>query len=177
MTGSNGPPARFSHLKKSGKIRLYPWLRPRSTNGDVWIGDREDYRIFIYNKYKKYSKFVRTLAMRNRICATTFDKLRQPWIATGHEGQLSKIDRDGNVLGAIGHRYGNGPTMFSEMSNCTKDAGGHVFVLTLDWAASRNLIRLTPKLPSKVPYQTQRGAWLTRSPRLDCHTSISLVIS
>jgi hypothetical protein len=130
---------RVIHLDKNGKF-INQWFGNSTgpgkfnnthgsavdpTNGDVWIGDREDYRIVVYDKD---GRFVRTLAMKNLICATYFDKQGQPWIATGHDGQVLKIDRDGNVLGAIGHGQGRGPGVFNEASYFTKDSRGHFFV-------------------------------------------------
>ena len=49
-------------------------------NGDVWIGDREDYRIVIYSAE---GRFLRTLQMRNLVCALYFDADGRPWMASG----------------------------------------------------------------------------------------------
>ena len=42
--------------------------------GDVYIGDREEYRIVVYTGD---GKFLRTMQLRNLICALYFDKAGQ----------------------------------------------------------------------------------------------------
>ena len=69
--------------------------------GRVWIGDREEYRIVIY---EPDGTFVKTIQTKNLVCAIYFDRFGGAWVATGLDGQLTKIDRDGNVLGAMGSR-------------------------------------------------------------------------
>ena len=49
------------------------------TNGDVWIGDREQYRIVVYTGD---GKFMKTLLMRNLVCALNFDHKGNPWMAS-----------------------------------------------------------------------------------------------
>ena len=55
--------------------------------------------------YDAHGKFIKTIQMRNLTCALYVDPHKQLWLATGQDGQIFKIDWDGNVLGAIG----NGP--------------------------------------------------------------------
>ena len=74
--------------------------------GDVWIGDREEYRIVVYDAN---GKFIKTLSMRNPACALYFDRSGQLWMGSGQDGQFLKIDQDGSVLGAIGRGSGTGP--------------------------------------------------------------------
>jgi hypothetical protein len=96
---------------------------PRS--GDVWLADREQYRIVIYNAD---GKFLRTLQMRNLICAIAFDKKGQPWITSGQDGQVLKIDRNGKVLGAIGGGMGIEPGQFIEAAFFDFDSQGNIYV-------------------------------------------------
>lgn len=83
------------------------------TNGDVWIGDREDYRIVIYNSA---GQFLRTIQTRNLVCAIQFDPDGNPWMASGQDGQFLKLDRDGRVIGAVGNGMGIGHGQFIEAS-------------------------------------------------------------
>jgi hypothetical protein len=74
-------------------------------NGNVWLGDREQYRLVVYTAE---GKFVKTVQMRNLMCASAFDPHSDLWVASGQDGQLLKIDQDGNVLGAVGNGSGTG---------------------------------------------------------------------
>jgi hypothetical protein len=82
-------------------------------NGDVWIGDREDYRILIYSAD---GKFLRQIPTRNLVCAIQFDPQGNPWMASGQDGQFLKLDRTGRVVGAVGNGMGIGPGQFIEAS-------------------------------------------------------------
>jgi DNA-binding beta-propeller fold protein YncE len=113
--------ARILHLDKDGNF-INQWygteigqgkfysahgLAVDPTNGDVWIGDREDYRIVVYSGE---GQFLKTLQMRNLPCALYFDSHGQPWMASGTDGQFLKLDRNGKVLGAVGNGpVGRGP--------------------------------------------------------------------
>jgi hypothetical protein len=131
-TGSDDPAnnvgaARIIHLDKDGAF-INQWygnsvgqgkfysahgLAIDPANGDVWIGDREDYRIVIYNSR---GQFLRTLQTRNLVCALQFDAQGNPWMASGQDGQFLKLDRDGNVIGAIGRGMGIEQGQFTEAS-------------------------------------------------------------
>jgi DNA-binding beta-propeller fold protein YncE len=119
--------ARIVHLDRTGKF-INQWygnevgqgkfasahgLAVDPTTGDVWIGDREEYRIVVYTGD---GKFLKTMQMRNLVCALNFDSHGQPWMATGQDGQFVKLDRNGNVLGAIGNGMGIGQGQFIEAS-------------------------------------------------------------
>jgi hypothetical protein len=64
----------------SGEVQLGHGLAVDPTNGEVWIGDREEYRIVVYSSD---GQFVKTIQMRNLVCAIVFDRHGNPWIATG----------------------------------------------------------------------------------------------
>jgi hypothetical protein len=130
--------ARVLHLTRDGKF-ISQWfgdevgqgkfdsthglaLDPRT--GDIWIGDREQYRIVIYNGD---GKFLRTIQMRNLVCAITFDPAGNPWVASGQDGQILKIDRNGKVLGGIGGGMGNDPGQFSEANYFSFDKQGNIY--------------------------------------------------
>lgn len=103
-------------------------------NGDLWIGDREDYRIVVLTKD---GRFVKTIATTNLVCAIQFDSKGEPWYASGQDGQFLKIDRNGKVLGAIGRGMGIGEGEFIE-------AGYWVFDKRNDlWAGDTSVGRVT----------------------------------
>ena len=130
--------ARIIHLDKTGKF-INQWygnevgegkfasahgLAIDPTNGDVWIGDREEYRIVVYSAD---GKFLKTMQMRNLVCALQFDSHGQPWMASGQDGQFLKLDRSGHVVGAIGNGMGIGPGQFIEASYWVMDKQDNLY--------------------------------------------------
>jgi len=107
-----------------GKFNSAHGLAVDPTNGDVWIGDREDYRIVVYSGAGEFRK---TLQMRNLPCALNFDSHGQPWMASGQDGQFLKLDRNGKVLGAIGNGMGIGPGQFIEASYWVMDKDDNLY--------------------------------------------------
>jgi len=130
--------ARVIHLDKNGKFinqfygnstgpgKFYQThgsaIEPET--GNVWIGDREEYRIVIYDRT---GTFIRTISMRNLVCALYFDPKGQLWMGTGQDGQIVKLDRDGRVIGAMGNGPGRGPGQFGESSYMTMDSKGNMY--------------------------------------------------
>ena len=96
----------FGNSVGQGKFSMAHGVAVDPTNGDVWIGDREQYRIVIYSKD---GNFLKTLQMRNLICAIGFDSHGNPWVASGQDGQILRLDRGGRVLGAIRNGAGRRP--------------------------------------------------------------------
>jgi hypothetical protein len=92
--------------------------------GDVWIGDREQYRIVVYSGD---GKFIKTLQMRNLVCAIYFDSHGNPWMGSGQDGQFLKLDRNGKVIGAIGNGMGIGPGQFIEASYWVMDKQDNLY--------------------------------------------------
>jgi hypothetical protein len=107
-----------------GKFDSVHGLAIDPTSGDVWIGDREQYRIVVYNSA---GQFLRTLQMRNLVCALQFDADGNPWMASGQDGQFLKLDRTGRVLGAIGNGMGIGRGQFVEASYWVFDAQNNLY--------------------------------------------------
>ena len=137
-TTNNDGAARILHLDRNGKY-LGQWygnsvgqgkftmahgfaVDPRT--GDVYIGDREEYRIVVYNSE---GKFLKTMQMRNLVCALYFDSHRQPWMASGQDGQFLKMNREGKILGAIGNGMGIGPGQFIEASYWVMDRDDNLY--------------------------------------------------
>jgi hypothetical protein len=130
--------ARIIHLDRTGRF-INQWygnevgqgkfssahgLAVDPSNGDVWIGDREEYRIVVYTSD---GKFLKTMQMRNLVCALYFDSRGQPWMASGQDGQFLKLDRDGHVVGAIGNGMGIGPGQFIEASYWVMDKQDNLY--------------------------------------------------
>jgi hypothetical protein len=136
-TNSSGA-ARILHLDKDGKF-IGQWFGNNAgqghfsmvhgiainpNNGNIYIGDREEYRIVVY---AGDGKFVKTIQMRNFVCALYVDPHKQLRMATGQDGQFFKLDWDGNVLGAIGNGPGRGEGQFVEASYMAMDSQGNLF--------------------------------------------------
>ena len=130
--------SRIIHLDKNGKFKNQ-WfgnevgqgkfnsahgLAVDPTTGDVWIGDREDYRIVVYSGD---GKFLRTMQMRNLVCALYFDSKGNPWMGSGQDGQFLKMTRDGKVVGAIGNGMGIGHGQFIEASYWVMDKQDNLY--------------------------------------------------
>jgi hypothetical protein len=130
--------ARILHLSKNGTF-INQWygnnvgpgkflnshgLAIDPTNGDVWIGDREDYRIVVYNSN---GQFLKTLQTRNLVCALHFDAQGNPWMASGQDGQFLKLDRNGKVLGAVGNGMGIERGQFIEASYWVFDRQNNLY--------------------------------------------------
>src|ERR1700690_626995 len=146
--------ARVIHLDKDGKF-VNQWFGNEvgngkfdsthgfaidPTNGDVWIGDREQYRIVIYNAN---GEFLRTLQMRNLVCALNFDHHGNPWMASGQDGQFLKLDRNGHVLGAIGNGMGIDAGQFTEASYWVFDREDNLYAG--DTSVGRVTVMTKPK--------------------------------
>ena len=91
--------------------------------GLVWIGDREQYRIV---QYTPDGHFVRTIQMKNLVCNIMFDRFGGVWSGTGLDGQMLKLDRDGNVIGAMGVS-GNGDGSYGETGYAVMDHLGNFY--------------------------------------------------
>jgi sugar lactone lactonase YvrE len=135
----NDGPARVLHFDRNGKF-INQWVgnaagpgkfgmvhgitvNPR--NGDVYLGDREEYRIVVYSAN---GKFVKTIQSTNLVCALYTDRQGQLWQATGQDGQLYKLDWDGNVLGVAGLGSGRGTGQFVESTYMGMDSKGNLWV-------------------------------------------------
>ncbi len=130
--------ARILHLDKNGKF-VNQWYGNQigpgkfgsahgvgvdPKNGDVWIGDREEYRLVVYGRDGKHK---RTIQMRNLMSAVAFDPKGNLWVSSGRDGQLLKLDRNGNVLAAVGNGSGLGTGQFVEATYMAWDKSGAVY--------------------------------------------------
>jgi streptogramin lyase len=130
--------ARILHLDRNGKFKgqwygnqigpgkfsMAHGIAVDPRNGDVWIGDREEYRLVVYSADGKFQK---TIQMRNLMCAVAFDPKGDLWVSTGRDGQLLKLERDGHVLAALGNGSGIGTGQFIEATYMAWDKDGNVY--------------------------------------------------
>jgi hypothetical protein len=107
-----------------GKFESVHGIGVDPKTGNVWLGDRDQYRLIIYTGQ---GKFIKTLSMKNLTCDVYFDPHGQPWIATGNDGQLIKIDQDGNTLVAVGNGRGTGFGQFMETNFMAMDTHGNLY--------------------------------------------------
>jgi DNA-binding beta-propeller fold protein YncE len=130
--------ARILHLDKSGRF-INQWFGNHAgqghfsmvhgiainpDNGNVYIADREEYRLVVYDQS---GKFIKTIQMRNLTCALYVDPHKQLWLATGQDGQIFKIDWEGNIVGAIGNGPGRGEGQFVESNYMAMDSRGNLY--------------------------------------------------
>jgi DNA-binding beta-propeller fold protein YncE len=130
--------SRIIHLDKTGKFKAQYFgnnngpgkfysahgLAVDPKTGDLWIGDREDYRIVVLSAD---GKFVKTIQTTGLVCAIQFDAQGEPWYASGQDGQFLKMNRDGKVLGAVGTGMGIGPGQFIEASYWVFDKQNNLY--------------------------------------------------
>ncbi len=123
-----------------GKFSMVHGIAIDPRTGDVWIGDREEYRLVVYTAD---GKFVKTVQTRNLMCAIAFDPQGNLWVASGQDGQLLKIDRNGTVLGAVGNGSGTGDGQYIESNYLTWDKQGNIYTgdtsvgRVTEWVAAR----------------------------------------
>jgi sugar lactone lactonase YvrE len=144
--------ARVLHLDKNGKF-INQWFGNHAgqghfsmvhgiainpDTGNVYIADREEYRLVVYDAH---GKFVRTIQMRNLTCGLYVDPHKQLWLATGQDGQIFKIDWEGRVLGAIGNGPGRGPGQFMESNYMALDTQGNLY------SGDTTIARITKMIP------------------------------
>jgi len=124
-----------------GKFTMAHGFAVDPKTGDVYIGDREEYRVVVYTGD---GKFLRTMQMRNLICALYFDRDGNLWAASGWDGQHLKVNKQtGQVLGAIGNGNGTGNGQFLEASYATFDSHGNL------WTGDTARGRITEMVPAK----------------------------
>ncbi len=91
--------------------------------GDLWVMDRENSRIEIFDQDGKY---LRELKYAGLPCSIYFagDTI---WMVNGFTGQLLKLDKDGKVLAAMGSP-GDKPEQFGEAHYVAASPTGEVYV-------------------------------------------------
>jgi DNA-binding beta-propeller fold protein YncE len=114
----------FGNNVGQGKFSMAHGVAVDPLNGDVWIGDREQYRLVVYTQD---GHFRHTIQMRNLMCGIGFDPHGDLWVASGQDGQLLKLDRDGTVLGAVGNGAGRATGQAIETTYMAWDKQGNLY--------------------------------------------------
>lgn len=115
----------FGNANGPGKFSMVHGIAVNPTNGNVYIGDREEYRIVVYDGN---GKFIKTIQEPNLVCALYVDPHNQLWMSTGGDGQVVKLDWDGNIIGAAGNGSDRGDGQFTESNYMAMDSHGNMYV-------------------------------------------------
>lgn len=131
-----GTDPRVLRFSKTGKF-ITSWSMAREGaapvihtlvvhKGLVYVSDREvkNLRIFDLN-----GKPVRDIQMKNLICGFYVDRKDQLWMTTGQDGQLMRLDWNGNILGVIGQE-GFGANDFGEAHYMTMTPDGKTIYIS-----------------------------------------------
>lgn len=105
-------------------LRSNPHTIATDRNGLVYVGDRELMRIRIFQPNGTH---VRDIQLQQQVCGLYIDPSDQIWVATGSDGQVMTIDRDGKVLAFTG-KIGTGPGEFTEAHLITGAPNGDIYV-------------------------------------------------
>ena len=113
----------YGNMTGAGKFSQVHDLAIDPRNGDLWIADREQYRLVVYSNE---GEFIKTVQTRNLMCNVAFDKNGDLWVGTGGDGQFLRMDRDGKVLGAMGNGPGGGFGETGETAYLRWDSKGNL---------------------------------------------------
>ena len=105
--------------------------------GLLWVTDRENQRIEIFDQDGKYVKEVKFAGVP---CALDIGK-QNIYMVNGFAGQLLRLDLDGKVLAALG-KPGNGPGEFGEAHFLAVSPKGEIFVAD---SVNRNVQKFVKK--------------------------------
>jgi hypothetical protein len=140
-----GPPARVLHLDRNGKF-IAQWFGDAwgpgkfsmvhqialDARGNVYLADREQYRIVIFDAS---GKFIKTVQKTNLVGGILITRNNEFWISLAADGQIEKLEFNGNVneftgkiLGAIGTGNGDGLGQFGEAADMAMDSKGAIYV-------------------------------------------------
>jgi streptogramin lyase len=131
-----GPDPRIIHFDAQGKFintwslahadgtRSNPHAIAIDSAGLLYVADREAMRVRIF---RPDGTPVRDFQMPTQMCGLAFDRAGTLWAATGFDGQVMTIGRDGRVLGFAG-KAGTGPGEMSEAHMLAVAPNGDVYV-------------------------------------------------
>jgi DNA-binding beta-propeller fold protein YncE len=94
------------------------------TDDVIYVADRENMRI---QRYDTSGELLREWKFDAMVCAVYLHDDGFMYITTGFDGELAKVDMDGNVIGAIGSP-GQGNGQFGEAHHLTVDADDNVYI-------------------------------------------------
>ncbi|MEQ8955576.1 MAG: hypothetical protein RL120_15705, partial [Gammaproteobacteria bacterium] len=93
-------------------------------NDVVYVADRESMRI---QRYDTQGNLLREWKFDAMVCAMYLHNDGYMYITTGFDGEIAKVDMDGNVLGAIGSP-GQENGQFGEAHALTLDEHDNIYV-------------------------------------------------
>jgi hypothetical protein len=96
----------FGNEVGQGKFNDVHGLAVDPTNGDVWIGDREQYRIVVYTADGRFKK---TLLTKNLVCASAVRQTRQSLDGVGPGWPVPQAQPRRQGAGRGGQRHGHRP--------------------------------------------------------------------
>ncbi len=94
------------------------------SNDVLHVADRENMRI---QRFDTSGNLLREWKFDAMVCAIYLHEDGYMYITTGFDGELAKVDMEGNVLGAIGSP-GTGNGQFGEAHALTVDAQGNAYI-------------------------------------------------
>ena len=115
----------FGNHNGPGKFSMAHGIAVDPKSGNVWIADREQYRMVVYDRT---GRFIRTIQSENLICGLYFDPSGQLWASTGGDGQIVKLDGMGRITGVAGEGPGRGNGQFAESNYIVMDKRGNLYV-------------------------------------------------
>ena len=90
----------------------------------LYVADRESMRV---QRYDTSGNLLREWRFDAMVCAMYLHSDGNMYITTGFDGELAKVDMDGNVLGSIGSP-GSGNGQFGEAHALTLDSEGNAYI-------------------------------------------------
>jgi hypothetical protein len=94
------------------------------TNNIIHVADRENMRI---QRYDTSGNLLREWKFDAMVCALYLHDDGFMYITTGFDGEVAKVDMDGNVIGSMGSP-GRGNGQFGEAHALTLDEDGNAYV-------------------------------------------------
>jgi DNA-binding beta-propeller fold protein YncE len=138
-TGHGGDDPRIVRFDKNGKF-ITTWSLKEATDtpttrhdihtmvvdskGTVYAADREMKRIRIYDSNGKH---LRDIEMDYLVSGLYISKDGSPWMVSGQDGQVMKLDWNGKVLGATG-KIGKGNNEYGEAHMMTMSLKNEIYV-------------------------------------------------
>jgi len=114
----------YGNMEGPGKFYQVHDLAVDPRNGNVWVGDREQYRFVVFTAN---GQFIKTVQTRNLTCNVAFDSKGELWVGTGQDGQYLHMSRDGKVLSVIGNGPGRGEGQEGETGYIRWDSHGNMY--------------------------------------------------
>jgi DNA-binding beta-propeller fold protein YncE len=97
----------------------------RDVRGNIYLADREVKHLVVYDSDGKWKK---TIQMQSLLCGFYVTKNDEFYMTAGQEGQIEKLDWNGNVLAVTGKGPGSGHGQFGEAHYMAMDSKGDIYI-------------------------------------------------